>query len=167
MDFINIKNCLRLFTKLYFFIILGLILITQFACSNSEICLSNQHAVQVGIVKKLATSDKDTLIDSISVYGVNLQNDSIYKNEKLSKLFLPLSFTHDTTSFVFTKGTIKDTILFVHSKELDFISGECGYVFKFSLDTIICSKHYVDSVAIAYPNINYNEVIRNVKIYID
>ncbi|MBN2165244.1 MAG: hypothetical protein JW717_03105 [Marinilabiliaceae bacterium] len=149
----------------FFFIVIGLS-----SCSNSDLCLSNQHAVQLGFYSartSTASNDKDSVLTDVSIYGLG-KTDSVYESKSINKVFLPLSFANDpdTTSFIIRARDYYDTISFVHSKELDYISGDCGYIFKFSVDTVLFTTLIIDSVAIAYPKINYGEDIENVKVYI-
>ncbi len=132
-------------------------------CAASEICLSNQHAVQVSFISLY--DNEDTTLNDISVYGLD-QTELIYESASLSELFLPLRFDKDTTTFILKTPKTQNTISFVHHKALDFISGECGYVFSYALDSIITTGNAIDSTSIVYPSINYGEDVENVEIYI-
>jgi len=101
-----------------------------------------------------------------TIFGVGMDNDSIYKNENVNLMFLPLSFDGDTTSFVIFQQTLRDTIHFVHTKNLSFISRKCGFNFDFTLDTVYFTGTFIDSVSITYPLVRYNENFDNVQIYI-
>ncbi len=135
------------------------------ACQRDEACLSNQNAVQAGFYSAWSTTDKDSTLSDVSVYGLGVA-DSVYSVESLSDLFLPLSFSSDTTGFVIGVKTLRDTLWMVHRKELDFISGNCGYVFSFELDTILHTGAFIDSVAIDYSSVRYGESAENIKLYI-
>jgi hypothetical protein len=142
-----------------------LLILTATCCDEDSICLSNQHAVQASLYSALYTTDEDTSLSDASVIGVEL-TDSVYANETIQDLFLPLSFTSDTTIYVIYNNTLRDTVWFSHTKELYFISGECGFSFNFHLDSVWTTHIFIDSVAIYYDEINYNESVENVKIYI-
>jgi hypothetical protein len=136
------------------------------ACAGQDICLSNQHAVQVSLLSVYSKTDKDTSL-AISAVGLGRQ-DSVYSNDNLSQLFLPLSFEQepDTTSFLVQFNKTIDTLHFIHRKKLDFVSGECGYVFRFTLDSIWFSRNTLDSAIIIYPTIQYGEDATNVKLFV-
>jgi len=134
-------------------------------CESEEACLSNQNAVQAGLFSAWWDQDIDTTLTEVSMTGLNMQ-DSIYRNQTVSELFLPLNYYSDTTSFVISTKTLKDTIHFIYEKELDFISGECGYIFSFDLDTVIHSNAFIDSVSVIYPAVQYGETLENIKLYI-
>lgn len=146
---------------------LGLmVLLLSPGCEGEEACLSNQHAVQARMYSAWSTSDKDSALENVSLIGLDM-NDSIYREQQLSELFMPLDFESDTSTFVLgVSETLKDTLSIVYSKELDFISRDCGYIFTFELDTILHSRSFIDSVSIAYPTVKYGESTANIKLYI-
>ncbi len=150
--------------KIFLQVITVLFIIIIISCSSDDFCLSNQQSVQA--VFYSSSTDNDSTVSDVVIKAVDL-NDTIYNNEEISESFLPLSMMSDTTSYVIQILNQKDTIRFVHSKELDFISEECGFIFKFELDTVLFTNiSFIDSVSIEYPSIEYNESTSNVKIYL-
>lgn len=135
------------------------------SCNPEPICLSNQNAVQTGFYSAYSKINKDTVLNNTSVIGKGAI-DSVYNKELVQKMFLPLSFVSDTTAFIIENNTLKDTIWFKHNKELFFVSRNCGFSFNFVVDTVWFTQTFIDSVALDYKPINYNENIENVKIYI-
>ena len=134
-------------------------------CSVDDMCLSNQNALH-GNFFSMETK-KAVAVEKITIFGLGMPEDStIYKEETVSKMFLKLSYSSDTTSYVIIKQTLKDTIHFVHSKKLDFISRKCGFNFNFKLDTVLFTGIFIDSVAIKHSTVKYNENFDNVEIYI-
>jgi hypothetical protein len=148
------------------FIVFGVLSLIPASCTQDQICLSNQHAVQTGFYSGRSSVDKDTVLQNSSVYGINPQRDSIYAEETFQTMFLPLSFNHDTTVFVIDNNSLKDTLWFSHSKEMAYISRECGFTFNFTIDSVWFTRVFVDSVAIDVNAVNYSENFENVKIYI-
>ncbi len=148
------------------FSFLVIFLLTTVSCTQDQICLSNQHALQAGFYSAWTESDKDSLLIDASVFGIGDGIDSIYKNEIVTKMFLPLSFDRDTTGFVIKNHNLVDTIWFKHSKEIKFISRDCGFTFNFTIDTTWFTNIFIDSVAIGHPLVNYGEDIENIKIYL-
>ena len=145
--------------------VFGLLLFLTWACQGEEACLSNQHAVQVGMYSTWTDEDKDTTLSNVSLVGME-KTDSIYQDEDVSELFMPLDFEKDTTTFVLSAQTLRDTLSFVYSSELDFISGDCGYIFSFELDTILHTRAFIDSASVSYPSVEYGESFENIKLYI-
>ena len=156
--------------KLVNFIVLAIpILLSTMGCDSDEACLSNQHSVQAGFMS--AWSANDTTRGEVSLVGMTRSMDtalidSVYRKQNLSELFMPLDFESDTTSFILTAQTLRDTIRFVHRSELDFISNECGFIFSFHLDTVLHTNAFVDSVSISYPEIIYGESTENIQFHI-
>jgi hypothetical protein len=144
------------------------LLVLMAGCEGDEACLSNQHAVQIQFLSAWAANDKDTTLNKVSLTGLldGIEQDSIYRIQNLSELFMPLRFDSDTTTFILSARTIRDTIRFVHRSELDFISGECGYIFAFEIDTVLSTEAFIDSVAIDYPFVRYGESTNNIRLYI-
>lgn len=152
--------------KNFVFAVFVVLLVLPAACTQDEICLSNQHAVQTGFYSGRSAVDKDTVLQNSSVFGVHPQRDSIYAEETFRSMFLPLSFNHDTTVYVIDNNSLKDTLWFSHSKEMAYISRECGFTFNFTLDSVWFTRVFIDSVAIDVKEVNYGENFENVKIYI-
>ncbi|MFO8001819.1 MAG: DUF6452 family protein [Marinilabilia sp.] len=144
--------------------IIGLIFFLS-GCDNDEACLSNQNSAQVKMYSAWSEDDRDSTLSNVSLVGID-RTDSVYSDQTLSELFMPLDFESDTTTFVLSAQTLKDTISFVHSSELDFISGECGYIFSFEIDTFMHTDAFIDSAAIEHPFIEYGESVENIKLYI-
>ncbi len=145
------------------------------ACStDDDICLSNQQSVQGTFYSSYYDDDDDdetdTTVANISIVGLlngEALDSVIYQSDSIDNCYLPLSMFSDTTRYLVKIKNTKDTITFVHDKELSFISEDCGFIFEFNIDTVLYStSSFIDSVAIEYRKIIYNETKNNVKIYI-
>lgn len=148
------------------FFLICMFLVYSCGKDTGDLCLSNQQSVQLGFYSSHHTSDVDTTISGLTVWSTGIDS-LLYDSARVSKMFLPLSMMDNTSAFVMGINTEKENISFVHSKELNFVSGECGFVFTFELDTVLYTENrFIDSVAIDYPSIVYGENIQNVKIYI-
>jgi hypothetical protein len=139
------------------------------SCSNQELCLSNQNSVQVGLYSAYSPSkDKDTTLKNVTIYGLG-RTDTLYNDATLTEAFLPLSYSDkepDTTSFVLSINNVLDTLQFIHTKQLDFVSGECGYVFEFGLNKVGYSNFNIDTIKTSNPVIKYSKDAENIKVYI-
>ncbi len=138
------------------------------ACDDqsSEFCLSNQQSVQVGLYSSYQTTDKDSTVSDLVVYSLGV--DSIlYDSVSINKLYLPLNMLENESQFIFKLDGKEDTVTFIHDKELDFVSGECGFIFKFYLDTVKYSDYsFIHTAIINDDEVIYNENFENVKIYL-
>ncbi|WP_066632244.1 DUF6452 family protein [Labilibacter marinus] len=154
--------------KIFSWTLILLSVLGVYACSNqgSDFCLSNQQAVQGGFYSASATSDKDTSVIGIDLYGVGGPG-LLYDSASVSKIFMPLNMETDTTQFVLEINKLRDTISFIHQKELNFVSGECGYIFSFYIDSVYYTdRSFIDTVIVDYDKVIYNENLENVKIYL-
>ncbi len=153
--------------KIIFQVVAILALVIIISCNNDDFCLSNQQSVQASFYSSITF--KDSTVSDVTIRAIEsvADDDTIYNSEVVSESFLPLSMMNDTSRFLIQILNQKDTVSFVHSKELSFISEECGFIFEFELDTVLHSNiSFIDSVSIEYPSIVYNESTENVKIYL-
>ncbi len=147
-----------------FRILLIISVILFYSCTDSgELCLSNQQSVQVQLKSKY--TKKDTTL-KLTVYSTGIDS-MVYDTIDVKNLFLPLSMINDTSEFILKVKTSRDTLRFIHSKELNYISKECGFIFDFDLDTILYSDYlFIDSISIINKSIIYGQNINNVEVYI-
>lgn len=163
-------NIIKLKSFFFTSIYASILLLVGCDGGNQEICYSNQQSVQTGFYSSYQLNDVDTTLSNVTLVGIKDESrlDSIISdNESVKKSFLPLSSFFDTTNYVVQVNNFTDTISFVHSKELSFISEECGFIYEFKIDTVLYSNtSFIDSVVVSYPSVIYNESKENVKIYI-
>jgi hypothetical protein len=51
---------------------------------------------------------------------------------------------------------IMDTLTFYYQRQLNFLSNACGYTYFYNLDTVITTKHNIDSVIIENTSVTLN-----------
>lgn len=153
-----------------------LVIVMAAACDNGSLCLSGQNAVQAGLYSASSGVEKDTTLAGFYMWGLNHPTDSVLIDSvRTSKLYMPTDLKRDSTEFVIREeksvlGKVKginDTLLFIYKKKLEYISSDCGFMYRLDLDTVIHTYNLIDSVVIGYAPIIYNENIENVKIYIE
>lgn len=155
-------------------LILG-ILIGSYACSDSTVCLSNQQAIQTTFYSVSSGSAEDSTLTGIYVWGYNRTDSLIYDSLNVSEMFLPANLNRDTVIYIIKQETLfndnvreeYDTLEFHYSRELQYISGECGMTYNLLLNSVLYTTNIIDSVRIDYANVNYGENFENVKIYIE
>jgi hypothetical protein len=151
--------------KIVIQLIIILAVIGFFACDESDYCLENQQSVQTTFYS--AYDDDDTTVSAVSFYGIGRSDSLVYDSAEVDDAYLTLSMFSDTTAYVVDIDGFKDTLYFVHQKELDFVSEDCGFIFRFEIDTVLFTNiSFIDSVAVTYSPIIYNEDIENVAIYL-
>ncbi|MEI8086818.1 MAG: DUF6452 family protein [Paludibacter sp.] len=148
-----------LYPILFLFFIFGI------SCTADEGCRKDKYVkMGVGFYTRTinATTNKVTItnliVDSLTVQGIDtagVLKDSIYNNSlKISKIYLPLNkFVTVSTFKVKFKQTV-DTITIAHTNSNMYLSLECGCLKVHSIDTVLTTKHFIDSVSIKIHNVN-------------
>ncbi len=145
------------------------------SCDSSSLCLSGQSAIQSGLYSATSGEAKDTTLSGIYLWGIDpiteLDKGLLIDSADVSKMFLPTDINRDTSTFILREETVAsdlyDTLMFVYERELNYVSGDCGFSYNLRLDTVIYTINLIDSVTIDLPTVIYNENLENVKIYIE
>ncbi len=155
--------------------ILAVAVIFLIACDESSLCLSGQNAIQSGLYSGASGVEKDTTLNGFYLWGYDDLSDVdlplLIDSASVKNMYMPTNLDRDSTVFILREKTVAsdltDTILFVYSRELNYVSGDCGFSYNLNLDTVIYSINFIDSVVISYPSVLYNENLENVKIFIE
>ncbi|MBO7302346.1 MAG: hypothetical protein J6U58_06525 [Bacteroidaceae bacterium] len=114
------------------------------------------------------TDEKYEFPDVLNVSMMINGHDSTVVNHitYASELQLPMSFTHDCDTIIFSyENSATDTIFVKHDNIPYFVSMECGTAMYHRITGITHTTAFIDSVVIVndYINYDYNE---NVKLYL-
>lgn len=135
------------------------------ACNNGDdMLLSYQHTVQIGLYSR--STHNDTTLTQVQIYGVGREDSLLYDEESVSSLFLNLNMNEDSTKYVFKTQTLQDELFFTYTKHLSPVSGSGGITMELTLDSVGYTSVFIDSVAVSYSEINYNESRENVQIFV-
>lgn len=135
------------------------------ACNNDDdVQLSYQHTVQVGLYSM--HTHNDTTLTDVKIYGVGREDSLLYDEASLGSLFLNMRMANDTTEFVFKTQTLEDDLFFSYTKRLVPVSGTAGIAMEITLDSVGHTNTFIDSVAIVYDKVKYNESRENVQIFV-
>jgi len=147
--------------KIFQYLVVVFFIIIMFSCTTDEECRKERY-VQMNAkfytqILNASTNKYTTsllTIDSITVKGVGI--DSIlYKNsKKISSIFLPLNKFKTESKFSVKFNQVTDTITILHSNVEQYLSLECGCIKVHSIDTVLTTNHYIDSVKIKVRNVN-------------
>lgn len=147
------------------YILYLIIIITGFSCTVDNECRTSKTANLNLLFYKIGTDSvtnaKTTTtltIDSISIQGLEYDsisqllflNDSILYNnsKKVSSVVLPLNKFRTESKFVVKLNTTIDTLTIYHTNNEQYISLDCGCLMTHTIDTIITTNHFIDSVRI-------------------
>lgn len=102
--------------------------------------------------------------NDVSVYG--LARDSMLYDDvdQVSTISLPLSQTQDNCLFVMKIGDGYDTLRFNYTRDLDFVSKECGFSMRCTIFKFEFTTHMIDSAQIIYPYVHTTE-IENIRLF--
>lgn len=127
------------------FIVIGI-----FACENeTKICdQSLRNDLHTHFRRDTAGIVRDTIMPKVTACA--LGRDTIYKNLPLGDIFFQLSPMDDSSRFYLKvdSALVADTITFRYKRTKHFISPGCGFGTYFNLDTVIATRHTIDSVVI-------------------
>ncbi|WP_430816702.1 DUF6452 family protein [Carboxylicivirga sp. RSCT41] len=151
---------------------LGLYLVS---CDESDLCLSGQNAIQSGLYSGASGVENDTTLTGIYLWGLEpgsaIAKELLIDSADVTSMYMPTDLHRDTTTFVLREKTVasdlQDTLVFIYERQLNYVSGDCGFSYDLELDTVISTFNVIDSVVISYSSVLYNETLENVKIYIE
>ncbi|PSL49842.1 hypothetical protein CLV51_1011179 [Chitinophaga niastensis] len=136
--------------SIYQILLIGSLLAGIAACENeTKVCdqtlSTNLH---INFKRDSAGIVRDTIMPKVTAFA--LGHDSIYKVQPLSNVFFQLSPVADTSRFYLKVDSTltPDTLTFRYKRTTHFISAGCGFGTYFLLDTVIATRHTIDSVQI-------------------
>jgi len=136
------------------------------SCTGDDECRKDKYVkMGVGFYSRTlnVTTNKYTIstlsIDSLSIQGIEttgmLKDTFIYKkSKKISKIYLPLNKFVDVSRFKVEFNNTIDTVTIAHTNSEMYLSLECGCLKVHSIDTVLTTKHFIDSVSIKIHNVN-------------
>lgn len=114
------------------------------ACLEEPDCYQLNNEV-IGIAfKKIENSTADTLSFTLLTVDPPL----IFPDTTVSRLFLPLNYFKEETTFVFAQETAVDTLQLTYLSQAQFVSENCGE--KFVLSNLRVGYHSFDSVRLVF-----------------
>ncbi len=103
--------------------------------------------------------------DSLTVYGIGKENDTIYKKAaNVQPALFPFDAGENRCGFMVRINGISDTMVVWYESYPHLISRECGITFYHTLDSVVATKNLVDTVIISNSKIStVNE--ENIRIF--
>lgn len=148
------------------------------SCTNDESCTQDRIAkMGVGFytraltdtLKKVYTTRTKNL-DTLSVRGLaangSLIDSILYKSKAIQNIYLPLNKFENSSKFVLTFKTAKDTIEVLHTNTDYYLSLECGCMKVHSIDTVLTTTNLIDSVKIINHKVNATNA-EHIQIFIN
>ncbi|MFZ4581300.1 MAG: DUF6452 family protein [Paludibacter sp.] len=136
------------------------------ACSSTDEChVEKTVSLKMNIYKKTSSTDTSLSIDSLWVNGLS-KDSFLYKNSKsISSINVPLNISKLQSDFVIQFNTEKDTLsVFYSNNDAYFISLPCGCIVTHSIDEVISTHHFIDSIRIVQRDV-INVDAEHIKIF--
>ena len=136
-------------------------------CQEEVVCEdATATKLRIGFYNKPATgSSTPATIDSLTVYILSSQQDTVYDNRKnVSRIELSLNPNEDISSFVFTFPEATDTFHVHYDRKLHLISVDCGFTMFYSLEELQTTNHRIIQHEITN-NLVSNTIDEHIKIY--
>lgn len=147
---------MKILVKLIIFgVILYSILSIATACSEEADCsLAARPMMNCNLFTidpETQRVDKDTL-DSLTITSPEADSIILNNMKEVKKLSLPLRYTEDSTVMIFHYSkTLRDTVIIHQVNTPYFLSMDCGYQMKQSIEAVSYTRHYLDSIHISNP----------------
>lgn len=131
------------------------------SCAVDEECRKDRFVeMKVQFYKKTLNETTQTYttsslsIDSLYVQGLGVDS-VLYNNKKsISQIYLPLGKFQNLSQFIVRFNETTDTLTVLHTNHDFYLSLECGCIKTHSIDTVLTTNHFIDSVLIKTHNVN-------------
>jgi hypothetical protein len=111
------------------------------------------------------STGKPLVPDSLTLYGIDMENVLIYDSVKITPpALIPLRDSTNHAAFVIRINGVNDTIEFIYSSYTHLVTKECGYSTYHNIDTTYFTKHAIDSISTKNKSITTDNV-ENISIY--
>ena len=137
-----------------------------FSCEDPECDQSLRNNANFTFLTIQDTIETDTVIDTLTVYG--LAKDSLLYDSSANRsgVSLPLDPSSDQVRFIFQIGSHPDTIQISYIRDERFISHACGFVTQFQIQQATTTHHHFDSITTVNPLVSLNENETHFNLYL-
>ncbi len=146
--------------KFFISVIIALLLLS---CAQDDTCRTDKNiGMHAGFY--LLENKTNLQIDSITVYGKDVDS-LLYNNSKnIDKIKLPLNPQTENCTYILKINETYDTLKITYSNKEYFISYACGMIISHKLDTILHSQHSIQKVEITNHQIDLTDA-EHLQIY--
>lgn len=154
--------------KKFFPLFIILLPVFTSSCEDYKDCNAPVETL-LGINFKQVNNEEETdsLLPGLTFYAVSKPDSLLFHNTSERQIFVPLNPHAEETRFyirpdsLLTRG---DTLSIIYTTDLHFVSSGCGFTNLYKLDTVMATRHYIDSIALTNDKINTTNAT-NIKIY--
>ncbi len=146
------------------------VLLAATACSSNT-CRESISATPEAVFYSSSTQEPVS-VDSLTVYGLGVPNDSaIIRNSLSSQVYLPLRGNEEYCRFVFhyeqralSDPRLNDTLTLHYRPVPKFTSVECGAMYFYEVHDCSCTTNLIDSVRLVNGDVT-NVEAETVRVY--
>ena len=158
--------------KLYVILSLLATLVSMVGCGSSG-CYENRSSIPTARLYAYNNPTQTITADSLSLYGIGQPSGELLLDcaRRVSAMTMPLRNDADTTQFVirydakaFSLSRYNDTLTWIYRRYPYFISGDCGVVFNYAIDTLYYTRNMLDSVAVMVDEVT-NQDQETIRLY--
>jgi hypothetical protein len=136
-------------------LVLSLCILCFWACST-EGCDEELDVFLRSTIYESGTGEQFTL-DSITIFGLNRADSTIYLMDELNEVNLPLDPSGISSVFIIQSGTKVDTLEVSYISYPYYLSKSCGYIYRFEIDEIFYTSSGIDTILIINSLVNNND----------
>lgn len=119
------------------------------ACDSSD-CTDNRNSLPLAGFRSSGSDTQQISLDTLRIAGLGAPGDSAMTLTRASQAYLPFDFESHTTTFVLRYNALPpavyDTISFNYDPQPWFGSAKCGVIYRYKMNRISHTTHFVDSV---------------------
>lgn len=142
------------------------------SCNNDDTCRKNKR-IDLGVkfyldTLNLKTNKHDIMtltMDSITVKGVGVDSVLYNNKKKISSIRLPLNKLAEESRYSICFNNIYDTLVIRYKNTEEYLSLECGSIRTHSIEEVLSTTHFIDSIIIKNPIVNTTANVENIQIY--
>jgi len=108
----------------------------------------------VNMTFRITDEEANSAVDSITVFGIGMEDETIYDTVTVKVIKLPLNPADESVQFLIRRGSLDDTLSITYDFEIRFISKECGYTFFYYITKIDFTTNWIKNTVIINPDIS-------------
>ncbi|MCI1647091.1 MAG: DUF6452 family protein [Bacteroides sp.] len=136
------------------------------SCSEEEDCSMNARPMtKCYLYTQSGSTILNDTLDSLTITALGTDSIIINNQKKVHDLSLPLRYTVDSTALILHYSkTLSDTVIIYQTNVPYFLSMNCGYQMKQTINKVSYSTHKLDSISIKNAEAGINEK-ENLKLF--
>lgn len=157
-----------MYKRFFLYSLVLIVIVAAVSCEDYKDCNSPVDTpMGIGFFQIIDGQEADSTLPALTIFGLGREDSLLADKFAARNIFVPLDKNLDTTRFFLQPDSTMvngDTLTVEYTRSLSFVSSGCGFTTFYHIDTVICTTHYVDSIALANKKIITTNAT-NVKLY--